>query len=299
MPVVDDQTVPSAEADDRSTQILRWLSLVLPAAAVISIYVILRWAPSPVEVAAVIGGLLVIGLSVAGYLGARRGVLAPYVAVALVLPYLLAAATIYGSASRVSDELEDFFSDDLSGDVASDGTDFDEGVEGGFEEESSPEDMAVPAGQVGYFEGFEVTVDALECGVESIPGAAENPEYWTSDDAPEFMDAVPPEGKTFCVVESTWTNASQKPESRPTYQTITGVIDDSGNQYSMSQDDETTSGLLTEQSGYDGSQLNPSDTAQIRNVFSVPEGTEVEYLVAVGYAFDSEEIAYFEAPASS
>jgi hypothetical protein len=104
--------VPEVPGPTRNTgrqRVYLWLAIGLPVLILVAVFAILRWAPSPVETALVVGGLLLVGLSVAGYLGCRHGVVAPYIAVALILPYLLGAVAVYGSASRVSDELGSLF----------------------------------------------------------------------------------------------------------------------------------------------------------------------------------------------
>ena len=96
-----------------------WLAWALPATTLVAVFCILRWAPSPVETAIIVGGVLLIGLAVIGYFGCRRGVVAPFVSVALILPYLLGGVSAYASASRVSDELNGLF--DASGSSAEGG----------------------------------------------------------------------------------------------------------------------------------------------------------------------------------
>jgi hypothetical protein len=296
------ETPATPEASDAkrtlsSGRLYLWLGVGLPILTLVAVFVILRWAPSPVETALVVGSILLIGLAVVGYLGSQSGVVAPFIAVALLLPYLLGAVVAYGGAQRAEAELSALFSDlgvSEGGDMDTDapGEGMAEGGEPPMEEEMS----SVPFGEPGYFEGYEVTINSVECGVDSIPKAAENPEYWESDNAPEFIAATPPEGKSFCIVHSTWRNESGQPGTRSSYDTITGLIGTDGNQYGMAGDDELISGNLTRtKGGYQEDTLNPGDSADIYSVFSVPQGVEPETLVAEGFSFDSTEVVYFDA----
>ena len=290
----DSPEPPGISSNER---LFLWSALGLPLLMLAVVFVVLRWAPSPIETALVVGGILLIGLAVVGYLGSRSGVVAPFVAVALLLPYLLGAVVAYGGAQRAEAELSGLFSD-LG---APEGGDMDTGVPGEEMAESGEPPMeegmsSVPFGEPGYFEGYEVTINSVECGVDSIPKAAENPEYWESDDATEFVAAKPPTGKSFCVVHSTWRNESGQPGTRSSYETITGLIGADGNQYGMAGDDELISGNLTRtRGGYQEDTLNPDDSADIYSVFSVPEDVEPETLVAEGFSFDSTEVVYFDA----
>lgn len=129
-------------------------------------FVILRWAPSPVETALAVGGVLLIALAVAGYLGCRRGVVAPFVAVALVMPYLLGGVAAYGGAQRAEAELSGLFSDlGVSEGGGPDAGATGEGmVEGGGEAPVAEEMPSVPFGEPGYFEGYAVTICSVEWG---------------------------------------------------------------------------------------------------------------------------------------
>jgi hypothetical protein len=85
------------------------LALGLSLLILVAAFALLRWAPSPVETTIVVVSILLVGLTVAGYLGTRRGHAAPFVAVALLLPYLLAGVVAWGAAQRAASELEAFF----------------------------------------------------------------------------------------------------------------------------------------------------------------------------------------------
>lgn len=103
-------------------------------------YLILRFAPYPVETAFVVVPLLLIALAALGYVATTRGQAAPFVAIALLLPYLLIGALTYAGADRASAELdalfegedyavedeffdgEDLFEDESTGEETTDGT---------------------------------------------------------------------------------------------------------------------------------------------------------------------------------
>jgi hypothetical protein len=76
--------------------------------------VILRYAPSPVGTAITVVTLILVALAVTGFLGAKRGHAAPFVAVALILPYLLAGVTAYAGTHRLAAEVGDLFGADTS-----------------------------------------------------------------------------------------------------------------------------------------------------------------------------------------
>jgi hypothetical protein len=88
-------------------------------------YLILRFASSPVGTAILAASILLTALTILGYLGSRRGHAAPFVAVALILPYLLGGAAAYASAHRVASE----FSSVLGGEDFSAGLDEEPGAE--------------------------------------------------------------------------------------------------------------------------------------------------------------------------
>lgn len=81
-------------------------------------YVSLRYAPSPIETALVVVTVALLALAVIGFLGSRRGHSAIFVAVALILPYILAGAAFLAIAQRASSALNDAFS--TSSDTGSD-----------------------------------------------------------------------------------------------------------------------------------------------------------------------------------
>jgi len=296
VPEPEDQLDPTPPArPERRRTLLAWAGPVLAVLAVVSTYAVLRWSPEPVLVALAVAGTLLVALTVLGVVAARRGVVAPYVAVALLLPYLLAASAVLGSAERVSSEFEDLFgSDDESGNPTFDRDESDTAASAG---EPDPADAAVPFGSTGEFEGFQVTVDRVKCGLTRIKDAAKNPRYYEVDDAEPRVDATPEDGKTFCLVRSTWMNASKNPATRYTEETFTSVVDADGVRFEPSEDDQSSSDILTRRAGHEDDTVNPGDTIQVRTVVSVPEGTQLRHLVASGYSTGVEETTWFEASA--
>src|SRR4051812_37090633 len=77
-------------------------------------YLILRFVASPILPVFLVVSALLLALAVSGYLGSRRGHAAPFLAVALILPYLIVGVGTLGTYQRVKDEVGTWF-DDLSG----------------------------------------------------------------------------------------------------------------------------------------------------------------------------------------
>jgi len=95
---------------------LTWsvIAVALSVAAVGVTYGLLRWASAPIATAVVALGLILIVLAVCGFLASRRAHAAPYVVAALLLPYAVAAAVVYGGTQRAADEITKVFA--VSGD---------------------------------------------------------------------------------------------------------------------------------------------------------------------------------------
>lgn len=108
---MEDQTVRTTSSQDRSP-LLPLLGVVVAVLLVAAPWLILRFAPSPVEVTIAVVVVLLIALATLGYLAASRGQGAAFVAIALVLPYLVLASVVHGSAARASSELESIFDED-------------------------------------------------------------------------------------------------------------------------------------------------------------------------------------------
>ncbi|GAA2071484.1 hypothetical protein GCM10009821_06580 [Aeromicrobium halocynthiae] len=114
---------------------------LLPAAGVgvavllvVAPWLAFRFAPAPVEVAAVILVVLLVVLTTLGYLASTRGQGATFVAIALVLPYLVIGTVAYAAADRATTELESIFDEDDPFDEEFSEEDF-------FDDEVLPEDL--------------------------------------------------------------------------------------------------------------------------------------------------------------
>ena len=138
---MEDQTVRTPPPQERSS-LLPSLGVGVAVLLVVVPWLILRFAPSPVEVTIAVIAVLLIVLTTLGYLATRRGQGAAFVAIALVLPYLVATSVIHASAARASSELESIFDEDEL---------FDEGF---FEQDLSGE-------EVGGTYGSDPRLDAL------------------------------------------------------------------------------------------------------------------------------------------
>lgn len=87
-----------------------WVGGLLAVGTVAAAYLSLRYAPSPIETALIVVTVALLVLAVIGFLGSRRGHAAIFVAVALILPYVLAGAAFLAVAQRASSALDDAFS---------------------------------------------------------------------------------------------------------------------------------------------------------------------------------------------
>jgi hypothetical protein len=112
--MTSDRLDEHTEAAARAGVAYPLLALLLPVATLAATYLLLRYAPSPVQTTVLVVGALILALTVTGYLGARRGHAAPFVAAALILPYLLAAVAAYAATQRAANELGDLFGDEAS-----------------------------------------------------------------------------------------------------------------------------------------------------------------------------------------
>lgn len=143
-PMSPQPTISSASRDGEPRA---WLfpavGVALAIALLLAAYLLLRFASVEAAALAVTG--LLIALAVAGFVSAGRGHAATFVAIALVLPYVLGAVVAYASAQRVSDEISDIFSDVTDEEVP----------DTSFEEESPSEDFTAPDdNQDGYADDF-------------------------------------------------------------------------------------------------------------------------------------------------
>lgn len=119
---------------ENSSRLWPALGVGTAVATIPTAYLILRFAPSPVEVAVLTLGVLLVALATFGYLATKRGSAAVFVAIALVLPYLLLATMALAGLERASSEIGEIFGGDDEPSL------FEEGDESGFEEESLDEE---------------------------------------------------------------------------------------------------------------------------------------------------------------
>ena len=112
-------------------------------------YLVLRFAPSPVEIATLVVTVLLVALAAIGYLATQRGHAATFVAIALVMPYLLVGTVLYAGAQRASSEIESIFEEEPG---------FDED----FLDEEEPFHDEEPLGEEGGTYGSDPALDALQ-----------------------------------------------------------------------------------------------------------------------------------------
>lgn len=160
---------------DKSSRLWPALGVVTAILTLPTAYLTLRFAPSPHEVAAAAVGVLLVALTVFGYLGTKRGSAAPFVAIALLLPYLLIGTVAYAGLQRTASEIGSIFEGDDESPILEDGEDFD------FEEESSDESGTY---------GSDPELDALQD--ECLAGDAQACEdlYNESPEGSEYEDTA-------------------------------------------------------------------------------------------------------------
>ncbi len=112
---------PPARAGSRSDAPWFWpgLGVATSVVTLLAGYLILRFAPSPFGVALGVVGALLIALAVLGFLATRRGHAPAFVAIALLMPYLLFGVVSLGGAQRAVEEIDSFMEEDLGGDAPS------------------------------------------------------------------------------------------------------------------------------------------------------------------------------------
>lgn len=88
--------------------------------ALAAAYLIIRFSPAPGWVALGVVGALVVGLAALGFLATRRGQAAAFVAIALLMPYLLVGVVFYAGAQRTVDEVGSYFDEEYGEDDFSD-----------------------------------------------------------------------------------------------------------------------------------------------------------------------------------
>lgn len=247
------------------------IALVTVAAS----YVVTRWVDDAFVIFPVLVGVAVVALAVLALLAGRHNALAPFVAIALTLPFFSVLAAGFGATQRVGDFFEDFASSDGdSSSLFSDDEDDDSaaGAEG-----------AVPLGEEGTSGNFTVVVEGIECS-DALTDAERNPNWDYTDESQEYVDVEAPEGKQFCVISSTWANDSKEPDM--VWGAFAKVVASDGTQYAPTDDDSSYGMRLDEQAGNDGGTLNPGDIAEVHSVFTLPEDVEVTHAIAEGFGFD-------------
>ncbi|WP_375003881.1 hypothetical protein [Aeromicrobium sp. CTD01-1L150] len=152
-----------------------WPALGVGTAVItlVASYFILRFAPSPGEIATLVLAVLLVVLATLGYLATKRGRAATFVAIALVLPYLLIGTVAYAALERASSELSSIFDDES------------EPEEDLFDEESF-HDEEEPYGDEGATYGSDPTLDALWDGCEAGDADACNELYAESPGGSEY-----------------------------------------------------------------------------------------------------------------
>lgn len=81
----------------------------LSLALLVATYSVMRWSPSPFEVSFFVSVPLLIALAVSAYFGAQAGHSAPFLAAAILLPFVLSAVFAYASIKRAATEIDDLF----------------------------------------------------------------------------------------------------------------------------------------------------------------------------------------------
>lgn len=261
--------------------VLGIIGAVVALVTVVGSYVIVRWLDDPGVVFTLFVGVCLVALAVLALLAGRRNALAPFVAIALLLPFFSVLSAGFALGQRIEDSLEDLFGSSDSEDSLSFGDD---------EEEADAAEDAVALGEEGTSGMFTVVVSGVEC-TDTLTDAERNPDWDYTDETKEYVDVEAPDGKQFCVVASTWTNSSKEPDS--IWMGLGKLVTADGTSYAPTDDDSGYSRRMAEQAGYDGSTLNPGDTAEVRSVFTVPAGVEATHAVAEGFGFDEPSV-WFE-----
>jgi hypothetical protein len=109
---------------DRRAFLWPAIGTALAVLALVTEFCIIRWVSSPFGTVLLTLSAILIALAAVGYLGTRQGHAAPFVVIALILPYLIGGVGAYASAQRVSSALGGIFGDTSasSDSSSSDGT---------------------------------------------------------------------------------------------------------------------------------------------------------------------------------
>ncbi|MDI6098891.1 hypothetical protein QLQ12_09790 [Actinoplanes sp. NEAU-A12] len=115
---------------------------------------------------------------------------------------------------------------------------------------------------------LEVNVSKIECGIESIPRAADNPAWDGSDDIPRMIDATPAPGKEFCRAVATMKNIGRTPGRTVQFGNL--VIDKG--EFKESDGDADITDNVNGDLANAGKELNPGDSAEWVQIWSAPVG---------------------------
>lgn len=264
--------------------VLGILGAVVALVTVIGSYVVVRWLDEPVVVFTVFIGVCLVALAVLALLAGRHNALAPFVAIALLLPFFSILSAGFAASQRLEDSLEDLFGS--SGSVGS----LSSGEDGDNDKETDPGEDAVALGKEGSVGHFTVVTTGVEC-TDTLKDAQRNPDWDYTDETKEYVDVEAPADKQFCVVASAWTNSSQEPDS--IWMGLGKLVTADGTSYAPTDEDSTYGDRLAEQAGHDGGTLNPGDAAELRSVFTVPADVEATHAVAEGFGLDEPSV-WFE-----
>ena len=101
----------------KSSRRLPALGVGTAVLTIVTAYLILRFVPSySVEITALAVAVLLVALAAFAYRATKQEQAATFVAIALVLPYLLIGAVAFAGLERASSEIESFFEDEFPSD---------------------------------------------------------------------------------------------------------------------------------------------------------------------------------------
>lgn len=256
---------------------------ILAVVTVVGGYAIMRWMPDPAIVYIAFVAVSLVVLAVLALLAGRRNALAPFVAIALTLPFFTVLSAGFGLGQRIEESLGELFgtTDGSSGATFTFGDDEED------DDAAAKADDAVGRGDEGTSGNFTVVVKGVECS-DTLAKAERNPDYDYTDETEQYADVEAPEGKQFCVVSSTWSNSAQEPDM--IWSGFGKVVTSDGIQYAPTDEDPNYGRRLDEQAGNEGGNLNPGDTAEVRSVFTVPADVEVTHAITEGFGFDEPAV---------
>lgn len=120
---------------------------------------------------------------------------------------------------------------------------------------------------------WKITVRNIQTGIMSIPNAASNPEYGSSEhpDAPEYVDATPAPGMEFARVDATMANVGQKPGRAPDFDNL---VTQQGEFAAKTTDEEYSDNLRTESVPRANDTVNPQQAVQQVQIYTVPANSK-------------------------